>query len=130
MIEQLLISLKAYWPIALSVGLCAYVLHNYFNKGLQKYPGDFLAGFSNWWRFYIVYKRRPDITHLALHRKHGDVVRLGPNCLSFASPAAMKQIYGLNKGMVKVRLFQISERAMLTVFSPVSTQVRPFFIAS
>lgn len=30
------------------------------------------------------------------------MVRLGPNTLSFADPAALKAIYGLNKGYVKV----------------------------
>ncbi|RYO73661.1 hypothetical protein DL764_010439 [Monosporascus ibericus] len=42
---------------------------------------------------------------LRLHAKYGDVVRLGPNTLSFADPKALKSIYGLNKGFVKVRFF-------------------------
>lgn len=49
-----------------------------------------------------VYRRRPEVTHISLHRKHGDIVRLGPNALSFADPKALKAIYGLNKGFVKV----------------------------
>lgn len=31
---------------------------------------------------------------LELHRKYGDVVRVGPNELSFASPESFKDIYG------------------------------------
>lgn len=79
-----------------------YLARNYFYNGLNKYPGPRLASFSNLWRFVDVYNRRPDITHLSLHRKYGDVVRLGPDTLSFADPAAVRTIYGLNKGFVKV----------------------------
>jgi hypothetical protein len=104
MLEELIAVLIARWPIVLSVGLIAFCLKNYFNNGLNKYPGPALARVTDWWRFWDVYNRRPDITQLALHRKHGDVVRLGPNCLSFSDPQAIKQIYGLNKGMTKVSL--------------------------
>ena len=102
MIESVISTLARHWPVAAVLALTAYLLSNYFNHGLNKYPGPFVARFTNWWRFYDVYKRRPDITDLKLHRQHGDVVRLGPNKLSFANPAAIKQIYGLNKGMTKV----------------------------
>lgn len=94
--------LLEYWPAALAIALVAYLLKNYFNHGLNKYPGPFLASLTDWWRFVDVYKRRPEVTHLKLHAKHGDVVRLGPNVLSFADPKALKSIYGLNKGYVKV----------------------------
>lgn len=97
------------WPVAVAVGLVAYLAANYFNHGLNKYPGPVLARFTDWWRFFDVYGRRPDITHLKLHREHGDVVRLGPNSLSFADPKAIKQIYGLNKGYVKVRTYMSAD---------------------
>lgn len=100
--ESFLTLLLEYWPAALAITLVAYLLKNYFNHGLNKYPGPFLASITDWWRFVDVYKRRPEATHLRLHAKHGDVVRLGPNALSFADPKALKSIYGLNKGYVKV----------------------------
>jgi hypothetical protein len=86
----------------LFVALFSYFAFNYFYHGLQKYPGPFLARISNWWRFVDVYGRQAQITHINLHRKHGDIVRLGPNMLSFADPRALKTIYGLNKGFIKV----------------------------
>lgn len=104
MLESVFPVIANNWPIALSILLVGYLLSNYFNHGLNKYPGPFLAKFTNWWRFFDVYGRRPDITHLKLHRELGDVVRLGPNSLSFANPKALKTIYGLNKGFTKVRL--------------------------
>jgi len=94
----------AYWPIILVVSTSAWLLRNYFNKGLNKYPGSSLAGFTDWWRFYeLVSTRKTEQTHIKLHEEHGDVVRLGPNVLSFADPKALKVIYGLNKGFTKVR---------------------------
>jgi hypothetical protein len=90
------------WPELLGIAFAAYLISNRFNHGLNKYPGPFLASLTNWWRFWIVYKRRPEVEHIRLHAKHGDVVRLGPNCLSFSDPKALKTIYGLNKGFTKV----------------------------
>lgn len=94
--------LVRHWPTALLVIFVSYLLKNRFNRGLNKYPGPILASLTDWWRFWDVYRRRPEVTHIKLHAKHGDVVRLGPNALSFANPKALKTIYGLNKGFIKV----------------------------
>ena len=94
---EILPVLLAYWPAVLGVGLLAWLLNNKFYNGLNKYPGHWLAGYTNWWRFVDNLGRRTQHTHINLHRRHGDVVRLGPNVLSFADPAAIKIIYGLNK---------------------------------
>lgn len=111
-VESILPLLLHNWPLVTSAVLVAYLVRNYFNHGLNKYPGPLLATFTDWWRFIDVYNRRPDITHLKLHAKHGDVVRLGPNTLSFADPKAIKAIYGPNKGYVKVCLPSISTVAL------------------
>ena len=92
-----------HWFIALLIVFVSYLLKNRFNRGLNKYPGPLLASLTDWWRFWNVYRRRPEATHIKLHAQHGDVVRLGPNALSFADPKALKVIYGLNKGFTKVR---------------------------
>jgi hypothetical protein len=102
MLESLLSLLRAHWPVVLIAVSAGYFLKNYFNKGLNRFPGPIIARFTDWWGFFDVLGRRPDVTHLKLHRQHGDVVRLAPNKLSFASPSALKTIYGLNKGMIKV----------------------------
>lgn len=101
-IQAILSILLAHLPTLALITTIAYLAKNYFNNGLNKYPGPLLAQFTDWWRFWDVYKRSPEETHIALHKKHGDVVRLGPNYLSFSDPAATKAIYGLNKGYVKV----------------------------
>ena len=103
MLANILPILLEYWLGVLLLCIIAYLASNRFNHGLQKYPGPFLASITDWWRFIDVWGRRPDITQVKLHRQHGDIVRLGPNALSFANPKALKQIYGLNKGFIKVR---------------------------
>ena len=102
--ESIVPDLVEYWFLVIFIVLMAYLTSNYYNHGLNKYPGPRLAGLTDWWRFLNVYGRRPEVTHIRLHREHGDVVRLGPNFLSFADPKAIKQIYGLNKGFVKVSM--------------------------
>lgn len=100
--ETLIEALLRHWPAVLGVAFVAYLLSNKFNRGLNKYPGPLLASLTDWWRFWIVYKRRPEVEHIRLHEKYGTVVRLGPNDLSFSDPKALKTIYGLNKGFTKV----------------------------
>jgi hypothetical protein len=95
------------WPFVLPLLFIAYLLTNYFNHGLNRYPGPLLASFTNWWRLWIVYNRRPELSHIALHAKHGPIVRLGPNTVSFSDPKALKAIYGLNKGFIKSEFYPV-----------------------
>lgn len=100
----------------------AYLASRYFHHGLYKYPGPFWANFSNLWRLFDVLGRRPEVTHLRLHRKYGDIVRLGPNALSFGDPKAVKEIYGVNKGYVKVYCEYFEKRRpMADLFSSLSS---------
>jgi hypothetical protein len=92
-----------HWFLLSTVLIAAWLVRNRYHNGLNKYPGPFLASITDWWRFWDVYGQRPEITQQKLHAEHGDVVRLGPNTLSFADPKALKTIYGLNKGFIKVR---------------------------
>lgn len=96
--------LTQYWPVVLVSLTVGWLLNNKFWKGLNRYPGHWLAGYTNWWRLWDVWGRQHHWNLIKLHRENGDVVRLGPNVLSFADPRAIKVIYGLNKGMVKVSM--------------------------
>ncbi|KAI0120483.1 cytochrome P450 [Hypoxylon sp. NC0597] len=98
-----------FWlPISVSIVL-AWLVKNRYHNGLNQYPGPFLASLTDWWRFWDVYGQRPELTHRKLHAKYGDVVRLGPNTLSFADPKALKTIYGLNKGFVKSDFYVVQQ---------------------
>lgn len=102
MIEELFQFLLQHWLSVAATAVLTWLVKNRYHNGLNKIPGPFLASLTDWWRFWDVYGQRPEVTHRALHKKHGDVVRLGPNNLSFADPKALKTIYGLNKGFLKV----------------------------
>ena len=105
LVRNLLEAAFTHWVTVIAVVLAVWLLRNRFYNDLNKYPGPFVASLTDWWRFLDVYKSRPELTHQALHAKYGDVVRLGPNTLSFADPAALKSIYGLNKGFTKVSIY-------------------------
>ena len=109
LVNEILHFLFAYWPLAVIGAVAFYLVRNKFYNGLQKYPGPFVAAYTNWWRFYDNTTRKTQQTHIALHRHHGDVVRLGPNVLSFADPRAIKIIYGLNKGMTKSDFYPVQQ---------------------
>ncbi|ROV96012.1 hypothetical protein VMCG_08002 [Cytospora schulzeri] len=107
--DQILHAVLRHWLTVLFIAGASWLLRNRYHNGLNKYPGPFLASLTDWWRFFDVWNRRPETTHIRLHEKHGDVVRLGPNTLSFADPAALKAIYGLNKGYVKSDFYVVQQ---------------------
>lgn len=93
----------AHWFSLLTVAGALFFVRNYLYKGLNKHPGPVLASITDWWRFYLAYKRRPESEYRRLHDQHGDIIRIGPNQLSFSNPEAVKTIYALNNGFIKVR---------------------------
>ncbi|KAF4307889.1 Pisatin demethylase [Botryosphaeria dothidea] len=109
LLNEVLPFLIRYWPAVIASVVVIHLLRNKFNKGLNKYPGPALAGYTNWWRFFDVWGRKTEWTHIHLHRKHGDFVRLGPNVISIADPKAIKMIYGLNKGMTKSDFYPLQQ---------------------
>ncbi|CEJ86197.1 hypothetical protein VHEMI04036 [[Torrubiella] hemipterigena] len=107
LLSQLLDYAYSHWHLVITILPILHILSNKFNRGLYKYPGPAIAAYTNWWRPFDVLSRRPHHTHIALHRKHGTIVRLGPNILSFSDPQSLKTIYGLNKGMTKSDFYPI-----------------------
>lgn len=107
--EEITPLIRTYWPVLLLAGLAVCLLRNKYQKGLNKYPGHPLAAYTDCWRFFDALTRRTEQTHLRLHRQYGDIVRLGPNVLSFADPRAIKTIYGLNKGMIKSSFYIVQQ---------------------
>lgn len=121
--SELVPLLTTYWPHILVALLAYHLITNKFYNGLNKYPGPALAGYTNWWRFFENLSHKTEKTHIELHRKHGDIVRLGPNVLSFADPKAIKTIYGLNKGMTKSEFYPV-QQVCLTLCNPLADSLR------
>lgn len=60
---------------------------------LRKYPGPFLARWTNLWRFGVVLTGNYPDRILALHRRLGPVVRIGPNTLDLDYPELIQTLY-------------------------------------
>lgn len=84
--------------------LILYLLRVRYSRGLNKFPGPFLASFTDLWKIWYVYTTSEQNLYLDVHRKYGDVVRIGPKQLSFADPRAINEIYGTGGGNQKVPL--------------------------
>ncbi|KAK4942787.1 hypothetical protein LTR10_017547 [Elasticomyces elasticus] len=82
------------------------LLKDYFL--LKNIPGPVLARFNNLYRTLLVYKREVHEEHLKLHKRYGNLVRLGPNCVSVSgSQTYIPQIYGIGKGLVKSDFYSV-----------------------
>ena len=68
---------------------------------LTAYPGPLLGRLTDWYSVYHTWtgKRHLDFYHL--HLKYGDVVRYGPNSISFNSAIALQDIYGVKANVRK-----------------------------
>lgn len=89
-------------PFLVVAALTARIIYNRYKYGIIAIPGPFLASCTHLWRFFLVWGRRPEITHIRLHEKFGPLVRLGPNVVSISDPEAIKTIYGLGGKYIKV----------------------------
>ncbi|KAJ5802101.1 uncharacterized protein N7503_004551 [Penicillium pulvis] len=90
-----------------SAAIIIYLAFQRYHKGLNRYPGPILASLTNAWRLTDVWNRNTHITYRTLHQKYGNVVRVAPNVLSFGDPAAIADIYGLNKGYTKSGYYDV-----------------------
>lgn len=93
-------------PLNLSLfAVAVFALHsikNKFRRGLRTLPGPTLAAYSGLWRYLDVRSGQAHKTAINLHRKHGSLVRIGPNHVSISDPREIKKIYGLKSGYTKV----------------------------
>ncbi|CUA69925.1 Benzoate 4-monooxygenase [Rhizoctonia solani] len=60
----------------------------------RRFSGPPLAGFTNWWMFYLIRTGHHSELVQQLHEKYGTFVRLGPNHISIADPEALEVVYG------------------------------------
>lgn len=74
-----------------------------YKKGLREIPGPPFAAWSRLWTLHNASTGRAPLNYIALHKKYGQVVRVGPNHVSLADPEMISVIYGTNNKYVKVR---------------------------
>ena len=107
--------ISVYLPDAVSIHLLfciigflylAALVRRYFNRRLDRFPGPLAAKFTQLWLLNDTWRSRSHLTELALHEKHGNIVRLGPNIISLADPADIKIVYGFGKNFKKSRFYE------------------------
>lgn len=101
-VHQLLPGSLASLALWLLTGLLVKLLLNKYGSGINRVPGPWAAGLTDFYRLCVVWGRRPELWHIRLHEKYGQVVRIGPNSVSIADPEVIKAIYGPSTGYVKV----------------------------
>ncbi|KAK2037087.1 cytochrome P450 [Colletotrichum somersetense] len=88
------------------VGLvCAFYLVRPFLSPLRSVPGPFLARYTDAWYVWRVHQGHVEQDLIALHKKHGAIVRYGPNRYSFKDLEAPKIIYGHGNAFVKSPIY-------------------------
>ncbi|KAK8121312.1 hypothetical protein PG999_005432, partial [Apiospora kogelbergensis] len=78
---------------------------SYLTSPLRQYPGPFLAGWTNWWRFFLVRTGSYHIGIKKLHDEYGPVVRIGPNTLDIDYPELSKTFYGTDGKWKKTEFY-------------------------
>lgn len=90
-----------------AIFLVLYILIIRYRRRLHKIPGPFLASISNIPRFLSIYRSDNHLWTEQLHREYGPVVRVGPNHVSIADPAALSSIYSSGSGFVKSEFYSM-----------------------
>jgi hypothetical protein len=83
------------WPLYLfRTAIASYLIYNRYFHPLAKVPGPFLASISPVWIVWQSYKQRRPRLDVALHKRHGSVVRIAPGEVLFANPKYFNTVYG------------------------------------
>ncbi|KAF2008812.1 cytochrome P450 [Aaosphaeria arxii CBS 175.79] len=89
----------------ISGGLVAYFIYNFiynvFFHPYAKYPGPFLAKFTDLYAGYHAWKGDLHLEMWRLHEKYGEKVRYSPNKLNINNVTALKNIYTQGKPYLK-----------------------------
>ena len=92
-------------PVTIILGslfalLASYIVYYRFLHPLAGFPGPLICSLTNVWKLWQVATDQMPDQLVKLHAKYGQVVRIGPDDLSFTSPDAITDIYrkGWRKG--------------------------------
>lgn len=67
------------------------------------YHANYLTGYTNWWRLFLVRRGDYHVQIKKLHEKYGPVLRIGPNTLDLDIPELTKVLYSTDGKWRKVR---------------------------
>lgn len=101
--KQTIIPLLAKVYVWLPLLLVVYIVYTRYFTGLSRIPGPFSASISNFWKISAAWHEEMPQRNIALHKKYGPLVRIGPNMISVDDPAALNVIYGFKPMYLKVK---------------------------
>ena len=97
-------------------------MYNIWFHPLSAYPGPRLAAATRLYYFYHVFLGQWPFHARELHEQYGDVVRVAPNELSYATSEAWNEIYGFRPGKTQLtkepkfyKGFGIADHSIVTV---------------
>ena len=107
-----LIDMLIAWPVLLAALLfpIAYRIYRASTDPLRDLPGPFLARYTRLWYLRAILKGDWEKTNIALHRKHGPVIRIGPKMYSFDDPGATSIIYGTQPTFPKSKWYSVFQQ--------------------
>ncbi|KUJ10351.1 cytochrome P450 oxidoreductase [Mollisia scopiformis] len=95
----------------LTITLVLYYIILAVLSPLKSLPGPFFARFTRLWYLKNVWDGEFDQINIALHKKHGPIVRIAPNEYSIGDAEAIKIIYGHGAGFIKAPWYFASGNA-------------------
>ena len=90
------------------IPLFSWYAFTWSTSPLRGIPGPSLAGWTNLWRLHAAYSNRYPLLIRDLHKKHGPVVRVGPNTVTLDFPELIKTIYGTDGRFRKTEFYAAS----------------------
>jgi hypothetical protein len=100
---------------------------------LSHIPGPFLAGWTNIPRMRWVQSNRAHEIHVDVHKKYGQLVRIGPNMVSVQDPREISTIYnhaGTFKKVSHAWNEQHTEASLANMACAVQFLPRPAFLCA
>lgn len=86
--------------------LAAYIMYSvlmhYLKRGLNRYPGPWLATLTSFWYWRDVKTNKHQHQLVKMHRQYENVIRIEPNTLSIARPDFVLKIYSAKDEFLKV----------------------------
>ncbi|KAK9381370.1 cytochrome P450 [Kockiozyma suomiensis] len=99
-----------------------HLLSNKFGYGIHHIPGPRLAAYTYLWRVNDVVRGSAFKTAIALHKRHGPLVRIAPHVVSVGSADEIQTIYGTKTAFTKTAFYPIqciswNKRPQMNLFS-------------
>ncbi|KIW20254.1 hypothetical protein PV08_00829 [Exophiala spinifera] len=119
LLRDIQVLLADHWMMLLVFLLFRKLLFNKYGRGLHPIPGPFLAGFSDFWRFFCTTFSTVHQAHLNLHRKtNSHFVRIGPRTISISDTALIPTIYGTHSAFTKSEYYRLSMMPLDGAYTP------------